>query len=97
MQTAQAGSWPSRMWLRLSSGDEARAGDADGDLAALCQRDPLVVAGVEHQRRAAHLAEEVAHVDVAEGVLEAHGVLGRRGLALELVEPGELLRGRRRA
>ena len=62
-------------------------------LAGSRQRHAAVVAGVQHQRRAAAPSARARDVDLGERLEEAHRVVGRRRAALQLVEVLPLLAG----
>jgi hypothetical protein len=77
--------------VRAVEGHEAGPGDFRRQRPTGVEGDHLVASGVEHEGRTADPLHFGPDVDVAELVLEPGGDLRRRGLALKLVEPVDLL------
>ena len=71
---------------------EACVRDQARDQPAFGERHPHVAVRVQHERRAAHLRQQFADVDLTELADHPSRVARRGGNALELVEPAMLLR-----
>ena len=83
------------MVLRIKL-DELRARNSGGENVSFRNRNDVVVARVQHQRRRPHLSEQLRDVDHRPRLEQSRGDLRRRGLAAEIVEPADLFVGRAR-
>src|SRR5258705_3697091 len=70
---------------------ETRAGDGGGEPAALVEGMHGVVSAIQYQRRDLYLSQQIAHVDLIDGLADPHRVFRRRGDALQVIEPLHLL------
>ncbi len=71
---------------------KSRVGDQRGQASAFFQWHPFVAFAMHDQYRNAQLARHLCHIDIGIHIIEARGVLRRRGNPLQFVKPS-LLRG----